>query len=699
MRVSKQRLLLTPLLVLALALAIRSLLLWIEQPAARPGGALLGIGLMLGTSSCLAALVFCWQRPGLALRLRLLFSVFVFSSGVFLVFCQPFRPDAANWWPGLSAGAWAASIMIVETGVGSRWGRAFRITEFVLFQVCLTSTMMELGLRSWSAASGSPWLERGNALAEERVHRFRFKPGELRFGFPVDSRGYYDEAYSPETRGELLVTSIGDSFSASIVPHDYHYTTVGERLLPGSQIYNIGIETIGPREYLWLLGHEALPMEPDAVLIALYIGNDLQQSIPIHVDRPLFREWLDSDYMLSYLFPRRLLRVTRERALVGGDIGMRLGEEMALSYPWNDYREEQPTVSRAAYVDIERAGMLGILGDEVVQFDGLFDLLREMKELCGETPMLVQMIPAACQVDDGLWSEVSDGFPDLDRDRPQRLLRTWLQQEGIPVLDLLPALLAVPPEPDGARHLFHRNDTHINARGNEVIGKALAGFLSEQFPSLRDLENLVPTELSAESGQVEFHNPMLPLQLTVRATAGDRQTDVTKAQHGTLYETSAPLVVSVSPDGELLAHQTGEAVIRVRHRDLETTVRVSARWDSPLVVQEPLPDSTGRTPHMELGLERFRPGGFLSIQVTEAPPETTGRLILVLRPADPSRLAPPQQNFVAPVQIDAAGNGSLEFPVPESVPPGLWAYVQVFFGESPTSPDWCSTDGHIVTVR
>ena len=27
------------------------------------------------------------------------------------------------------------------------------------------------------------------------------------------------------------------------------------------------------------------------------------------------------------------------------------------------------------------------------------------------------------------------------------------------------------------------------------------------------------------------------------------------------------------------------------------------------------------------------------------------------------------------------------------------ALVQVFLGESPTSPDWCSTDGHIVTVR
>ncbi len=100
MRASKQRLLLTPLLVVALALAIRSLLLWVEQPVAGLGGVLLGIGLVLGAGSCLAALVYTWKRPGLARPLRMLFSVFVLSSGVFLVFCQPFRPDASDWWLG-----------------------------------------------------------------------------------------------------------------------------------------------------------------------------------------------------------------------------------------------------------------------------------------------------------------------------------------------------------------------------------------------------------------------------------------------------------------------------------------------------------------------------------------------------------------------------------------------------------------------
>ncbi|MGB3969125.1 MAG: hypothetical protein WBO45_20490, partial [Planctomycetota bacterium] len=50
-------------------------------------------------------------------------------------------------------------------------------------------------------------------------------------------------------------------------------------------------------------------------------------------------------------------------------------------------------------------------------------------------------------------------------------------EQGIPCLDLLPVLLAVPPLADGNRHLYLRNDTHWNARGNAVAARALAPWL------------------------------------------------------------------------------------------------------------------------------------------------------------------------------------------------------------------------------
>ena len=40
-----------------------------------------------------------------------------------------------------------------------------------------------------------------------------------------------------------------------------------------------------------------------------------------------------------------------------------------------------------------------------------------------------------------------------------------------------PALRATPPMADGSRHLYHANDTHLNARGNDLVAHLLANFL------------------------------------------------------------------------------------------------------------------------------------------------------------------------------------------------------------------------------
>ena len=92
-------------------------------------------------------------------------------------------------------------------------------------------------------------------------------------------------------------------------------------------------------------------------------------------------------------------------------------------------------------------------------------------------PGLCQCVLADSQVEDGLWERIqaADGAR-LERDRPQHLLGAWLQENGIPFLDLLDDLRAVSPDEEGRRHLYHLRDTHFNARGNLVAGQALARF-------------------------------------------------------------------------------------------------------------------------------------------------------------------------------------------------------------------------------
>ena len=62
------------------------------------------------------------------------------------------------------------------------------------------------------------------------------------------------------------------------------------------------------------------------------------------------------------------------------------------------------------------------------------------------------------------------------------LLIAWLNAQGIPFLDLLPAARAVPAMADGQRHLYHLRDTHFNVRGNQMAGEQLAKFLKDRLP-------------------------------------------------------------------------------------------------------------------------------------------------------------------------------------------------------------------------
>src|SRR5581483_7407084 len=97
------------------------------------------------------------------------------------------------------------------------------------------------------------------------------------------------------TRGHV-VASIGDSFSYGVVPHAFHFTTVAEEALPGVQIYNMGYPGLGPTDYLYLLQRRALPLQPDLIVVNLFVGNDIGDGSTGAGPR----RWYDAD---SYLVP------------------------------------------------------------------------------------------------------------------------------------------------------------------------------------------------------------------------------------------------------------------------------------------------------------------------------------------------------------------------------------------------------------
>ncbi|MCU1276584.1 MAG: hypothetical protein JWM53_130 [bacterium] len=367
--------------------------------------------------------------------------------------------------------------------------------DLVCMNVCVLFVGLELTLRIAAAVTHSPLLVQESTDANGWLAANKLHPGDPIMGFRVNSHGFNDDEF--HRKQGCLVTAVGDSFTVGIVPHELHFATVAERAL-GCPIDAIGVCAVGPEEYELLLQREALPLDPDVVLIDLFVGNDIVDNLRGRDHfRGGMRRWLDRHNMLVYELPRRLVILARERRRHGGatqpiataatDGGKILGrDELFAAMPWlGDPSREPPSMSHEAFLALEtrHAVEIGGGGDEPY-YRRFWEILDEMRAAAAPRTLAVLLIPDELQVEEPVWREVSAraGRP-LDRDRAQRILAAKLAEEGIPYLDLLPILRAEPAGSDGMRHLFHKDDSHLNTRGNAIAGQALAAFLRPLLPA------------------------------------------------------------------------------------------------------------------------------------------------------------------------------------------------------------------------
>lgn len=478
---------------LALGLALRALFLLQSREVALEvvlGGSLYALRLGLVLAAGLAAWVVVRaargecappRRTGL---LRGLLVAAVLAWLAFLWLVEPFQRLWLDLALGLAGGGWALGFLLQERL--RRHARLARALDFAAFVACVTVLGLELGLRAWARAWPSALNARVGAAPRELVARYRCAPGLVRYGFACNSRGFYDEEFTPRAPGDErpLVAAIGDSFHVGVVPHAWHFTTIAEELL-GARLHNLGVPGIGPSEYVSLLVDEALPLAPDQVLISVFVGNDLNVPDVLHglPDAPL-RAWFQRDQVLLWVLPGRWARLRGARAEPQAPIAAAAARPMdraeaARAFPWVlDPALEEPTYSESAFLWIETSRALDLCLGRPPALDAFQRALLAARRAVGDVPLRVLLIPSEFQVEDELWAEVQrQAGRALDRDAPQRLVTAWLAEQGIPCLDLLPVLRAVPPGPDGRRHLYHLRDTHFNARGNQATAEALAEFL------------------------------------------------------------------------------------------------------------------------------------------------------------------------------------------------------------------------------
>jgi len=312
--------------------------------------------------------------------------------------------------------------------------------------------------------------------------RFRGEPHAEIFGFPLNSQGFNDAEFSAsKPAGRYRIVALGDSFAFGATPYPHNFLTLLEDGLRRSgrdmEVYNLGIARTDLAQYLEVLENEGLRLNPDMVLVNLFVGNDLTDYHPPEA------RFLHS-YLLDFLkYVAVVLPGVRESA-----------PETAA------YCDACPTLSDRNYLNWERGRSIVFLKRydrlEKVIADAA-GILKRIRDLCSTRgiPMAVALLPGELQVDPALlprlledYRDIGDMFglervgeADFDMEQPNRRLREELRRLNIPHHDLLAEFReAAKTEP-----LYKPNDTHWNIAGNRLAAQSIQKFVEGLTPGAK----------------------------------------------------------------------------------------------------------------------------------------------------------------------------------------------------------------------
>jgi len=318
--------------------------------------------------------------------------------------------------------------------------------------------------------------------------------GEMAGEPPIEIRtnpgGFRDAPFEPKAPGVFRIVALGDSFGFGHgVEVDAAYPDLLEQMLSTPErpveVLNLGVPGYNTQMELAQLRRLGAELEPDLVLLGLYLGNDpscnLERRSPpprprfgvlvaAGLDEPEWQVTLRAFTLKHSLIARNLRAWWRERKLnavkdsdggvlaavcenLGWDAGQAL--DLFLAEPTDDAREAMDRTEAA-----------------------LRELATEARALDAE--LAVALLPAPLQYAPAFlaFAHESCGIDpaDYDVDRPNRALGDAGARDGYPVLDLTPIFRARQTA-DPSKLLFA--DVHFNAAGHALAAQEMAMFLLE----------------------------------------------------------------------------------------------------------------------------------------------------------------------------------------------------------------------------
>jgi hypothetical protein len=335
------------------------------------------------------------------------------------------------------------------------------VSEVIAFNLALALFLAEYSLRSYASWSGQ------SLLVAETIDAYKLVPGhDYGRGLRGNNLGYPGKDFVAVKRpGIRRLAVLGDSFAVGpAVPFADNFLTLVESKVSELEVYNFGISSTGPREYHEVLQEDVWQFQPDIVIVCVFVGNDVTESLPTPRGMSVRKTAL-------YQFMYRAGRLAREH-----------GRQPVLSIASSGDQFPRPPLAEQTFREIE-ARRLTVCqtpppaGMEKKWQRALTHLGRIIADCTDRNvPVGFVLIPDQFQVDSTVLEnalyDANLSRDEVDLDLPQHRLRTFCTDLAVPCLDLKPFFEKVPDT-------YAFRDTHWNVRGNHLAAKKMADWLNQ----------------------------------------------------------------------------------------------------------------------------------------------------------------------------------------------------------------------------
>jgi lysophospholipase L1-like esterase len=319
--------------------------------------------------------------------------------------------------------------------------------------------------------------------APDPPRRYRLQPGfrgkvgnrvEFDTRVSINQQGLRGAEVGPigiKPPGTFRVLALGDSFTFGVGAREKDTFPVRLQEILRSrdaraEVLNAGAPGYGvPDEVAWF-ERWGRPLAPDVILVAVFVGNDLQDAAPgpkpMAVDGALVMPGESTGSLSRWLYYHSQLFVLLKNSSLGASLRRLLGRPEPLEA--RQQREEFALYARDAPSETVRQGAAAT--EQAV---------AQLAASAGKARVLAVIIPSLIQVDPHRWQANLRRFgldpSRYDRGRPNRIFQGIFGRHGIPVLDL-----TEPFTRDLARggKIYYAIDQHLTPAGYALTARQIA---------------------------------------------------------------------------------------------------------------------------------------------------------------------------------------------------------------------------------